>query len=202
MESPPKSLAQRASKPTTQELVERSGSGSLRARWSEVESKRKSEQLYAHFIVRRKVDDRCIVSAGALHCHLLRFKLNLMLFGFADDRPAEILVCALRSQPDSASDLRREVPHILAQLDVGQLAPSDPPARDAGQRKNRQSEDEFHFSHHDQPVIRLTGAKHSAPVHQHFFKRCSPDQTARIGEFILALGFIRSFYGIDSYRER
>src|SRR5467141_3969702 len=97
MESPPKSLAQRASKPTTRELVERSGSGALVARWSEVESKRKSEQLYAHFIVRRKVDDRRFVGAGALHCHLLRFKLNLMLFGFADDRSAEILIRALRS---------------------------------------------------------------------------------------------------------
>jgi hypothetical protein len=64
-----------------------------------VESKRKSRQLYAHFIVRRKVDDRRFVGAGALHCHLLRFKLNLMLFGFADDRPAEILIRTLRSQP-------------------------------------------------------------------------------------------------------
>jgi hypothetical protein len=74
-----------------------------------------------------------------------------MLFGFVDDRPAEILIRALRSQPDSASDLRREVPHILAQLDVGQLARTDPPARNSGQRKNRQSKDEFHFPHHDNP---------------------------------------------------
>jgi hypothetical protein len=47
--------------------------------------------------------------------------------------------------------LRREVPHILAQLDVGQLARTDPPARNSGQRKNRQSKDEFHFPHHDNP---------------------------------------------------
>src|SRR6266404_7778589 len=156
VESTPKSLAQRASNPTTQELVQRPGSGSPRARWSEVESKRKSKQLYACLIVRRKVDDRRFVGAGALHCHLLRFKLNLVFFGFADDRPAEILIRALRSQPDSASDLRREVPHILAQLDVGQLARTDPPARDAGQRKNRQSEDEFGFSHHDNPFSPVT----------------------------------------------
>src|SRR6266481_2551408 len=143
-------------KPTTQELVEKPGRGSLRARWGEVESKGKSEQLYAHFVVRRKVYGRRFVGAGALHCHLLRFKLNLMLFGFADDRSAEILIRALRSQPDSASDLRREVPHILVQLEVGQLARSDPPARDAGQRKNRQSEDEFGFSHHDNPFSPVT----------------------------------------------
>src|SRR6267142_6811734 len=133
MELPPKSLAQRASKPTTQGLVERSGSGSLRARWSEVESKRKSGQLYAHFIVRRKVDDRRIVAAGAFDRHLFRFKLNLMLLGLPHDRPAEILIRALRSQPDSGSDLRREVPHILAQFAVGQFARSDLLARDAGE---------------------------------------------------------------------
>src|SRR6266566_2629790 len=69
-------------KPTTQESVERPGRGSLRARWSEVESKGKSEQLHAHFVVRRKV------------------------------------------------------PHILVQLEIGQLARSDRPARDDGQCKN------------------------------------------------------------------
>src|SRR6266704_1971673 len=100
--------------PTTQGLVERPGRDSLRARWSEVESKGKSEQLYAHFVVRRKVHDRRFVAAGALHCHLPRFKLNLMLFGFADDRAAEILV----------------------QLEIGQLARSDRPARDDSQCKN------------------------------------------------------------------
>src|SRR2546426_6792230 len=104
-------------KPTTQKLVERPGRGSLRARWSEVESKGKSEQLYAHFVVRRKVYDRRFVAAGALHCHLPRFKLNLMLFGFADDRAAEILIRAPGRQPDSACDLRREVPHIFVQLE-------------------------------------------------------------------------------------
>src|SRR3989442_353482 len=138
--------------PTTQELVERPGPCGglqsarkaariflyfpLRARWSEVESKGKSEQLYAHFVVRRKVYDRRFLAAGALHCHLPRFKLNLMLFGFADDRAAEILIRAPGSQPDSASDLRREVPHILVQLEIGQLARSDRPARDDGQRKD------------------------------------------------------------------
>src|SRR5260370_11062023 len=144
--------------PTTQELVERPGSGSLCARWTEVESKRKPEQLYPHFIVRRKVYDRRFVGAGALHCHLLRFKVNLMLFGFADDRAAEILIRARRAQPDAAPDLRREVLHILVQLEVGQLAPSDPPALDAGQRKNRQSEDEFGFPHHDNPFRLVTRA--------------------------------------------
>src|SRR5260370_4450098 len=33
-------------------------------------------------------------------------------------------------------------------------------------------------------------------------KRCSSGQTAGIGEFIAAMGFIRSLYGIDSFRER
>ncbi len=75
-----------------------------------MESKGKSEQLHAHFVVRRKVYDRRFVAASALHCYLPRFKLNLMLFGFADDRAAEILIRAPGSQPDSASDLRREVP--------------------------------------------------------------------------------------------
>src|SRR6266699_6225895 len=123
-------------KPTTQESVERPGRGSLRDRWSEVESKGKSEQLHAHFVVRRKVYDRRFVAASALHCYLPRFKLNLMLFGFADNRAAEILIRAPGSQPDSASDLRREVPHIFVQLEIGQLARSDRPARDDGQRED------------------------------------------------------------------
>jgi hypothetical protein len=63
-------------------------SGSLRARWGEVESKRKSKQLYAHLIIRRKVYDLRFLGAGPLHSHLLRFKLNLMLLGFADDGAA------------------------------------------------------------------------------------------------------------------
>jgi hypothetical protein len=42
----------------------------------------------------------------------------------------------------------------------------------------------------------------SAPVYQHFSKRRSPGQTAGIGEFIAAMGFIRSLYGTDNFRER
>jgi hypothetical protein len=64
-----------------------------------------------------------------------------MLLGLPYDCPAEILIRALRSQPDSGSDLRREVPHILAQFAVGQFARSDLPARDASERKDCQSED-------------------------------------------------------------
>ena len=67
---------------------EKAESGSLRARWGEVERKRKSKQLYAHPIIRREVYDLRFPGAGPLHSHLPRFKLNLMLLGFADDRAA------------------------------------------------------------------------------------------------------------------
>src|ERR1700674_4724502 len=120
-----------SSDPTTQKSRGQV-SDSPGARWSEVESKRESEPLYAHLVVRRKVYDRLFASTSALHCDLLRFKLNLMLLGFADDRAAEILIRALRRQSDSGSDLRREVPHILAQFEVSQLARSDGPAHGDG----------------------------------------------------------------------
>jgi hypothetical protein len=42
----------------------------------------------------------------------------------------------------------------------------------------------------------------SAPVYQHLSKGRSSDQTAGIGEFIAAMDFIRSLYGIDNFRER
>jgi hypothetical protein len=83
--------------------------------------------------------------------HLLRLKLNLMPLRCADDGAAKILIRARGSQADSGGVLRRDVAQVVAQLKVGQLTRSDGPARDDGQRQNGQSEDEFAFSHHDNP---------------------------------------------------
>ena len=74
-----------------------------------MQGKRKAEQLYGHMVVSREVDDRRFAGAGASHGHLRRLELNLVVLGAAADGDAEILIRVLRSQPDSAWDLRREV---------------------------------------------------------------------------------------------
>jgi len=96
----------------------------------EVEREGKSRQRHTRFVVRRKIYDLRWAGARAFHCHLRRFKLNLMGLGFADDGVTEFLICIEREQPDSGAALCRKVHEFPMELKVGQFARSNLPARD------------------------------------------------------------------------
>lgn len=119
----------------------------VRARWSEMESKRIHEQIHTRPIVCRKRDAQRVRGERASHGYLLRFQLNPMFFGARDDRVAQLVVGGCRSQSDSEGVLHREVLHVALQLIVGQIASSELPTNEDGQRKQDQSEDDCGIPH-------------------------------------------------------
>ena len=76
----------------------------------EVEVERESGHRHVHFVVRRKVYDLLWGRTRTFDCHLLRFKLNLMSFGCADDCVTELLIRIEGIQPDIGAGLPRQVP--------------------------------------------------------------------------------------------
>ena len=76
----------------------------------------------ASLVVYGEIDDLIFEGATAAHCYLLRLKVDIIVFGFADDRVTEIFIRVEVNQPDSCRDLCREVVKVVTQLHIGELA--------------------------------------------------------------------------------
>jgi hypothetical protein len=62
--------------------------------------------------------------------HLLGFKFDVMLIGFANHGIAQVLVRADLSEADARARLSRDVPHVVLQFDVREFRRTDLPASD------------------------------------------------------------------------
>jgi hypothetical protein len=85
--------------------------------------------------------------AALLYHHLLWFKVNSVLFGFANDGAAQVHVQAGRVEADSRPQPGGELSHIVCKLNVGQHAGGNLPACAHESCHAGEREDESGFPH-------------------------------------------------------
>jgi len=92
--------------------------------------------------------NRCAHSrTTVLHGHLVRVELDSIFFGFADYSVAQFLVLGHLSKANTSPDLRRDVLHVVLELNIGQFAGADLPTRHEHQEESGYSESDCEVPH-------------------------------------------------------
>ena len=116
------------------------------------------EQIHARLVVRSEVSGYGLAVGRVLDSHLPWLKLNVVFFGFVDDRVAKIVVGVKSLKADARSNLRRNVPHVRLQFEIGDLTGSNLPTDRNGQRKNGHPQENFGSSTQNNALHLLSNA--------------------------------------------
>jgi hypothetical protein len=109
------------------------------------------EEIHVRLVVRSEVGGHGFAAARVLDSHLPWLDLNVVFFGFVDDRIAKIVVGVKSLEADARSNLRRNVPHVRLQFEICNLTGSNLPANGDGQHKNGHPQENFGFSTQGDP---------------------------------------------------
>jgi hypothetical protein len=116
------------------------------------------EEIHARLVVRSEVGGHGLAAARVLDSHLPWLKLNAVFLGFVDDRVTKIVVGVKSLKADARSNLRRNVPQVRLQFEIGDLTGSNLPTDRNGQRKNGHPQENFGSSTQNNALHLLSNA--------------------------------------------
>ena len=116
------------------------------------------EEIHARLVVRSEVSGYGLAVGRVLDSHLPWLELNAVFLGFVDDRVTKIVVGVKSLKADARSNLRRNVPHVRLQFEIGDLTGSNLPTDRNGQRKNGHPQENFGSSTQNNALHLLSNA--------------------------------------------
>jgi hypothetical protein len=116
------------------------------------------EEIHARLVVRSEVGGHGLAAARVLDSHLPWLELNAVFLGFVDDRVTKIVVGVKSLKADARSNLRRNVPQVRLQFEIGDLTGGNLPANGDGQQKNGHPQENFGSSTQNNALHLLSNA--------------------------------------------